>query len=105
MTFSKFQKVTTNDSELNRLQDNLSQVFDPIVKNDGLDFHRIESVILVPGQVNKIPHGLGQKLTGWRPVRQNAKAILWDSQDSGKSPELFLYLNTDTLVTVSLEVF
>lgn len=104
MAFKKFKKVITKSLDLNKLQDNLTEVWNSIVKNTLLDSAQLTNISLKSGQINKIAHGLGRPLVKWTLIDIQQAAQVYSAQASNKSPELYLYLQCTADCTVSLEV-
>lgn len=90
---------------INQLQTNIDDSLSPLTSNIQNDSFIVKSVSLVPGQITRVNHQLDRKLAGWKVVRQNNQADIWDSQDDNLSPNLTLWLNTSANVIVDLEVF
>ena len=105
MPLHRFKTVKTDDITLTKIQDNISDAYDPLITNIALNSTILTEVILVAGQVNKIPHTLGRNLSGWQVIRKRAAADIYDTQDINRSPNLLLYLWTTANVTVDLLVF
>lgn len=105
MPLHRFKTVKTDDITLTKIQDNISDAYDPLITNIALNSTILTEVILVAGQVNKIPHTLGRNLSGWQVIRKRAAADIYDTQDINLSPNLLLYLWTTANVTVDLLVF
>src|ERR1041385_952261 len=89
----------TDTRELGMLQTRWAAELNPIIGRVQNQSIILEDVDLINGAVT-INHFLGRKLKGWKIVRQNAQASIWDSQDSNKTPELTLVLNSDAVATV-----
>ena len=103
MAFPEFAPPNTT-GVLARVSAAVAKTLAPIVAKTHLDSQILEGVALTAGAVNQVPHRLGRRLRTWKDVRKRADARLWDSQDTGKSPDRFLYLNTSADVVVDLEV-
>ena len=101
----QLKKISSSDRAVNQLQENVEQVLSPIVDKEILDGILIKDVQLITGQLNKINHLLGKRLTGYTVVRQNANATIWDSQDLSLSQSRTLTLNCSANVKISLWVF
>lgn len=101
----KFQRIQTNDSDINRLQTNITKVVDTLSVQPLTIGNLLKSVVLVVGD-NTIYHGLNAPLTGWIPTRIRAMATsLYDKQDTNSTPSQTLILNSSAAVTVDLFVF
>jgi len=100
-----FQRLVTEDQELNRVQQNMAEALRPVLTAAVLDGRLVEDVALATGQDNVVNHGLGRAVRGWLVVRQNAQADLWDTQASNAVPGRTLLMRTSATVTVTLWVF
>lgn len=90
--------------ELSLLQTNWASILNPIISNPANQSIILLEVDLING-TTIVNHRLGRKLQGWKIVRQDAAAAIYDSQNSNQSQELTLILNSDADVTVNIEVF
>lgn len=100
----RIQKLNTGDRLLNMIQDNVSNVVDPIAGNPLVNGIILSKVALVSG-ANQIPHKLQRRLLGWFIVRQRSAATIYDTQDSNLTPSIYLNLTASANVTVDLYVF
>ncbi len=89
---------------LNQLQTLWRSVLNPFLSNQSLQSNILPNVSLVSG-LNTINTGLGRALTGWRIIRINAAATIYDQQSQNTTPALTLLLNSSAPCVVSLEVF
>lgn len=112
MSFIPFKKIRlVNEDDLttkniNTFQDNVSAALSQILGKDQLDSTIVKDVVLLPGVVNKVPHMLGRQLTGYVVVRcHGGFPVIYDVQDTNKTPHLLLYLMSATNITVDLLVF
>jgi len=104
--------VQSEDRVLNMVQDNISKVLNPVLKNPILDGQILTKISLVVG-LNVIPHGLGRTLVGWYFVRVRfgtyQQNYVWngvyDLQDSNPTPQLNLQLMSVAPVVVDIAVF
>ncbi len=94
----------SSDQNLMILQNNWSRQLNPLLANPSNQASILKEVSLAVG-TNVINHKLGQKLQGWKIIRQRADASVYDAQDSNQSPQLTLVLITNNPVVVDLEVF
>lgn len=76
-------------------------IIDPILKNPLNNVNILKDVQLSVGN-NQIAHKLNQKPQGWFIVDINAPSTIYRYQDS---TDLFLYLNSSSIATISLGVF
>lgn len=112
MAFKPFKHINVTQSEdittktINNFQDNVSAALGQLLGKDALDVTLLTNIVLLPNTINKVPHKLGRRLSGWIVVRNHGSyAVLTDMQDINKAPELLLWLSTPTTVTVDLIVF
>lgn len=91
-------------SELTLMQTKWAIQLDTLVENPSLKSIILPNVALSVGS-NTVNHTLGRKLQGWRIVRINAPATIYDEQDTNQMTHLTLILNSDMAVSVNLEVF
>lgn len=97
-------KVVTDNFDLNKVQDNLKTVLEPIVRNYLIDGLILSNIALVNGS-NVINHKLDRNLVGWFIVRQRSAATVYDTQDTNTTPQFNLNLVSSASVTVDLYVF
>jgi hypothetical protein len=100
----ELRRVRTEDSDLRQFQDGVVASVAAIRDREVLDGRLIKGIDLVSGTVKVIDHGLGRKLLGWIPVRQDANATVWES-DSESLGARVLKLNASANVTIDLWVF
>ncbi len=101
----KFQKYKFNNSELDRVQDNVEKFSEQFTNIEILDGQSITNLRLTSGIVNEVEHKLGRELQGWIITRIRGNAIVWDDQDVNKKKSLTLRLVCNSNVTVDLWVF
>ena len=90
---------------LQQMQVNWASILNPLIGSPTASPTLLQNVSLASGS-NSVNHLLGQKLTGWYPVRfHGAFAQIYDTQDSNKNPQLTLLLNSSAAVVVDLLVF
>lgn len=89
---------------INALTTNLQQIFTALTKQVQLNSVVLQNISLVVG-TNNVPHTLGRTLTGWKIVRQNGLALIFDRQDTNPNPNNYLVLQSDAAVVVSLELY
>jgi hypothetical protein len=98
------KKTNFEDMETSKLQENISNWVDAIIRKETLNGLRLERVSLSAGS-NDVPHRLGRKLIGWQVVRQRSAATIYDEQDGSQFTETLLKLNSSAPVIVDLWVF
>jgi hypothetical protein len=91
-------------NDLMLMQTRWASVLNVLLNNASLQSNILKDVKLIAGN-NSINHGLGRNLQGWRVVRINGVASLYDLQAQNAAPNLTLILNSSAPVTVNLEVF
>jgi len=89
---------------LDMMQNRWASILNPIVSNPVNNSLILKDVQLEVG-ANVIDHKLGRPLKGWSIVRKRASADIYDNQDFNQMPQLTLYLVSDAVVTIDLEVF
>lgn len=115
MAFKAFQKLYISPDDMqdpkdlarviNSLQANIQDSIQPMVQkiqNDSLILKNI--TLKAANNPTAVNHTLGRILLGYN-VMLKGNAVVWDSQDSNKSPQLTLLLNTSADVTINLEVY
>lgn len=76
-------------------------IIDPLLRNQLNNVSILNNIELVIGN-NKIAHKLGKKPQGWMILDINAASTIYRYQES---TDLFLYLNSSAVATISLGVF
>lgn len=89
---------------LSLMQTRWAAILNPLLGNPSLNSVILGNVSLNNG-TTVVNHLLGRKLTGWRIIRINAAATIYDQQASNQMPESTLVLVSNAVATVSLEVF
>lgn len=100
-----FKKIKSEDSTLNRMQDQVEFTISQLVRTEILDGRLMKEVKLQTGSTNVIEHKLGRAIRGWVLTRKRANATVWDSQDSNTRQDKFLNLECSADVSVDLWVF
>ena len=101
---SQLVQFQDNDRTFQLMQNSWASMLNPLLQNPSLQSTILPQIVLKSG-TNTINHRLGRKLQGWRTIRINAAATLYDLQDTNPHPELTLQLVSNAPVTVYLEVF
>lgn len=73
-----FQRIKTNDAELNRVQDSIARFTRFLEQNPILDGVLLEGVTLASG-ANDIAHKLGRQARGWFPVPLRSNITVYDA--------------------------
>jgi GTP:adenosylcobinamide-phosphate guanylyltransferase len=102
MSYKQIKKIVTLSSDINKLQDSITDSLDPLLKKAHLDSQIITSIVLTQGTINQVKHLLGRIPIGYNIVNQYAQADIWNAQ---KSDNNFIYLMTSSNCTVDFEVF
>lgn len=89
---------------LTMIQTKWRSILNPFLANPSLQSIILKDIALINGTTT-INHLLGRTLTGWRIIRINAAATIYDKQATNQSPDLTLVLVSNAACTVSLEVF
>jgi hypothetical protein len=102
---SQLMEIRTDDKDLMSLQDSVKQLFQEVAPNPFLRGTLVKNVSLVSGSVNNVAHGLKEPVTGYIVTRNQANAVIWDTQGANSTPRLTYYLNTSANTTVDLWFF
>lgn len=86
------------------MQTKWASILNVLLSNPSLNSNILENVSLGSG-TTVINHLLGRKLLGWRIIRINAAATIYDQQTSNQTPDLTLVLVSNAVAIVTLEVF
>jgi hypothetical protein len=97
----QFTKIITKNDDLNKVQSNIQESMDSIVKSQ----HRaIGPISLINVGVNVINHGLGYS-PKWAVVDKNGPSEFWSGQSMNQQASMTLWLYSSNNVVVSLEVW
>lgn len=90
---------------INGVEEQVAQAIEPVLRQHDAQSLVYADLKFVAGQAKVLVHGLRQEPTGYRVIRADAPAIVYDAQAGNLTPErtLVLYANAD--VTVTLEIF
>lgn len=111
----KLPLLQAADPVVNRYQNLLQTALSPVLSNPAAIAHQVSIKdanglttmnipLLAAVTPNIIPIGLQSPLVGYS-VRLKGEAIVWDTQDSNKTPADTLYLNTSVDVVIQLMVW
>lgn len=100
-----FKQVSTDSKDLDKVQNNLSDFFAPLVRNPFVEGILLKDIELTSGNVTKVPHKLNRAPRGWFIVRKKANSNVWDAQDNNNIPDRTLDLNCSANVTIDIWVF
>jgi hypothetical protein len=103
------QKIQTEDPTLNRIQDALAKVLNPISVNPQANPSKVKSVKLLKSATvsapNIVNHGLPQAIQGWSITEQDGPAMVWRVPNPQANPAAKQFaLLTSADVTVDLSV-
>jgi hypothetical protein len=106
MTTPSFKLIrideTNTNIKLNQNLDSIKAVLDTVTAQTVPV--SLTSIAVTTG-LNMIPHTLNKPLTGWYASRIRSQVDLWDSQDSGALPSIYLYLNASADCVIDIEVY
>ena len=106
MSVKRVTKINIKDDlQLSRVQENVTRTLDDITGRDLLGGIILTDIALVTGRINEVSHLLGDTLTGWMIVDQNAQADIWRDPAVNQNDKLTLNLRTSADVTVKIWVF
>lgn len=100
-----FIKIVSQESDTQRLQDNIELFLKQIKNISILDGVLLEDVSVPTGSDVVIPHKLNRKLVGYIVVRNSAEATIWDKQSDNTLPGKTLILKSSADTTISMWVF
>lgn len=101
MSLKRFAKIISGQSVLDRIQDAIAGVLNPLAINPSLQRSILSNVALVVG-MNSVPHLLFRLPLGWNISRLRSDSLVWETKDFDAK---FLYLSVTTPVVVDIEVF
>jgi len=96
-----FKKFISSNADLNTVQDNISDIYIPLLRNPLLDGIVLKD-ITVPAAGSLIEHKLGRDVIGWFIVDQSANVVVWRESYKNNS---FIKLKSSVDCTVSLYIF
>ena len=105
MALRRFERFSTPDETLNRVQERIEDAILPIADSLIIDGQLIKNQSLSSGTTSIISHSLGRNINGYIVVRRNAAQHVFDLQDTNDNPSATLLLTADGTVTVDLWVF
>lgn len=100
----KFKSFNSSNMEINRLQDNVADGFNPVLNSPILDSVIVSNVVLSVGD-NVVNHKLGRPPLGWIIIRKRAAGNFYDKQDTNTIPNRTIVINSDSAVTVDFYFF
>lgn len=96
--------LISEEPVLTLMQNKWASQLNPLLARPQNNSIILKEIALVTG-ANTINHKLGNKLQGWKIIRQRAAASVYDTQDTNPMPTLTLTLVSSANVVVDLEVF
>lgn len=101
---AKLQRINTQDRVINMIQDNISNILEPL-SNVPLNSGQIlQNVSLTTGS-NNVVHKLARRPLGWFIIRQRSAGTVYDTQDTNPQGDVFLRLQASANINVDLFVF
>ena len=104
MTLRKYERVQSQDSTINRIQDRLESAFVPIFGSLVVDGIILEDLSLSTANL-EIPHGLGRRYRGYLVADLSADARVYRDTSSTSDSSQFLPLKASGAVTAKVWVF
>lgn len=104
-SLTNLKKVGLKDPESQKLQQNVENAIEPIIRKEIIDGVLIKDVCLRAGISNEVKHALGRIPQGWIVVRKRADARIWDIQDHNRNPSKTLALTCSHDVKIDLWIF
>jgi len=93
-------KKLSGGPELDKVQENIAQVLNPLLKNPLVNGVLLTKVQLANGTTN-VEHKLGREPLGWIIVRQDAAALIYEPSTAiNKARLLTLISNAATIVDI-----
>lgn len=97
---SIFRKIQSKDNDVNRLQDQIIQALNPLVRSTLLNYVELKDIVITAAGLD-IEHTLGRQPLGWLVTDINANATVWKT---AWTPKL-LSLDASGIVTISLLIY
>jgi hypothetical protein len=105
MAIRRFERLTTPDENLNRVQERVEDAILPIAGSPIIDGQLIQNQSLASGTTSTIAHNLGRSPLGYIVVKRDAAQHVYDVQSTNSNPGTTLLLTAGGTVTVDLWVF
>ena len=105
MSVKQFTTVVTDDVNLNRVQTNIQNTTDALIKNPFANLRLIANQTLSNNGITIINHGLGRVpifIFVSLPLEQ--PSIIWSAQDINNNADMTLFLYSSNTVTVNIGV-
>ena len=98
-----FNKIISQNSDLNRVQNEISREFQKLNNNPLLNILFLENVEIGISDT-EIVHKFDAEIKGWFIVRLDTDARVWEPYLTG-TPKVSFYLRASAACTVSLIIF
>ena len=106
MGIVRFRRIPTQDSDLGRVQDSVSESIYSLQTSPLAECVVISGIALKAAGVDSlVPHRLGRKITGYVIVKSSADVRVWDSPSRNPDEKLFAVLRSSVAATVSILFF
>lgn len=102
---SQLMEIRTADRDLMSVQDTVKQLFQEIAPNPFLKGNLVKNISITSGTVSAVAHGLKDPVTGYIVTRNQANAVIWDTQSANSNAKLLFYLNASANTTVDVWFF
>lgn len=105
MTVKNYERVSTTDPNIRKIQYRIEETLRPITDSAIIDGRLINDIDLASGTSTKIAHKLGRKLNGWIVVGKSAGQHVYDENAGQTDLGTHLHLTAGGTVTVNVWVF
>lgn len=96
-----FKTFSSDNEDVNRVQDNVSDAIFPLITASLTGHILVSDIALVAGVPSQVSHKLGRAIKGWLPVAPNAAAQIFERARNKTT----VTLEATADVTLSLLVF
>ena len=101
---AKFRKIYTSDYNIQKVQDAVEEIINPLAANALLGGVVCDNVSLSPNQDNPVAHKLGRAARYFFVLTKNANADVWESTTTNTFRSQYLLLKTDVAVTATFYI-
>lgn len=98
-----FRKLGTDDEASSRVQDNIGQAIEPLLRSQLSDGVLLRGVALKAGSFTDVAHRLSRAYVGWFITKQSANIVVWE--EGTNFSDRFVRLRASADTTVDLWVF
>lgn len=102
VSIKQLSKTTTGDYNLDKFQDEVIRVVNPIAKNVLVEGKVLSNVDLYTGSINHVAHSLDKDWSFWFLIGNDSNAVVYEGSQLKR--ERFLSLNVSADTTVSIFV-